>query len=60
MEANGEVQECMDDELDSGVSCESGDAACGRPDDFTDPQFYLPIDLQVRPCFVAVPGFFLC
>lgn len=45
-EGSEEVQECMEGELDTGVSCESGGAACGRPADFPDPQFYLPIDLQ--------------
>jgi pimeloyl-ACP methyl ester carboxylesterase len=45
---DGEVQQCMAGEIDSGISCESAGAACGRPKDFRDAQFYLPIDLQVH------------
>lgn len=47
-EEGGEVQQCAEGELDTGVSCESGGAACGRPEDFDAEQFYLPIDLLAR------------
>lgn len=49
----------MEGEIDSGVSCESGGAACGRPADFPDEQFYLPIDLQVCSfvnTYTRIPG----
>lgn len=53
---DGEARQCMEGEIDSGVSCESGGAACGRPADFPDQQFYVPIDLQVRSLLTVATG----